>query len=34
MINYRKRNEINEMRWNALVEQHPTGLPRSVCAKR
>jgi len=27
MINYRKRNEINEMRWNALVEQHPTGLP-------
>ena len=27
MINYRKRNEINEMRWNALVEKHATGLP-------
>ncbi len=27
MINYRKRNEINEKRWNALIEKHATGLP-------
>jgi hypothetical protein len=27
MINYRRRNEINEDRWNALIEKHATGLP-------
>lgn len=27
MINYQRRYEINEQRWNALIEKHETGLP-------
>ncbi len=27
MINYHRRHEINEQRWNALIEKHETGLP-------
>lgn len=27
MINYRRRHEINDKRWNALIEKHATGMP-------